>query len=196
MNYAIPAVVAAALLILTGCAVAEKPAGGDNLKGAPAFHGPYASELTDAWRESQSDFVRDVIKDEEISDSEWAELGTRMTECLSSKGLEFGGFGDDGSYTVGPSAMRSEDKEAALNECEKTSGELWVHPLRLSMSTNPDNVPIEEVMTQCLVRNDAVPADYTEEQFLRDNPTRSFPFKEGGEQIFWACTDDSSYDAK
>jgi hypothetical protein len=185
----------AGAMCLTACVSTPHPPG-DASRGAPApaFTGPYAAELEAAWRESDSDFVRSVVADEAVSDQEWAELGTRMTECLADAGLEFGGFRDDGSYTVGPSLLTGDDVTRVLDSCERSTGELWLHALRMSMSSNPDNLPIHEVMTQCLIRNGAVEADYTKEQFAQDAPAQSFPFMgTDKESVFWACNDDPSY---
>lgn len=160
----------------------------------PAFSGPYAAELAEAWRASDSGFVRAVIADGKVSDQEWAELGMRMTECLDDSGLDFVGFSDDGSYRVGPSKVTGEDLTRVLDGCERSTGEVWIHGLRLSMSTNPENVPVEQIMTECLIRNGAVGPDYTEEQFARDSPTQSFPFMgTSKEAAYRRCNDDPSY---
>lgn len=159
----------------------------------PEFAGPYAAELAQAWRDSDSDFVRQVIADEAVSDREWVELGTRMTECLARSGLEFGGFDDSGGYTVGPSHLSGEALSQVVDACEIQSGELWIHALRLAMNSNPENRPIAEIMIECLVRNGALSPEYAPERFDRDNETMTFPFLDGGEHIFWLCTDDPQY---
>lgn len=160
----------------------------------PAFDGPYAAEIADAWRESDSDFVRGVIADEQITDAEWAELGVRMSDCLADEGLDFLGFDDNGTYRVGPSRVSGDDATRVLDGCERESGETWIHALRLSMSTNPDNAPIEELMTDCLIRNGAVAAGYTAEDFARDSPQQTIPFVDSaGTATFWACNEDPSY---
>lgn len=163
-------------------------------EGIPTFTGPYAAEFAWAWRDSESDFVREVIADEEISDQEWAELGARMTECFARSGLEFGGFTDSGGYSVTWPTPSSESVAPVADACERSSGEIWIHALRISMRSNPSNEPIEDIMTACLIRNGAVASDYSPEQFDRDNPTRSFPYvRPDGEAIFWACNADSTY---
>lgn len=182
-------------MALTACA-SGPPSEGEPGIDAPRFSGPYAAELTQAWKESDSEFVRDVIADEKVSDQEWAELSTRMAECLAKAGLEFGGFDDHGTYTVGPSRLTGDPLTRVLDGCETSTGELWVHALRLSMSTNPENVPIDELMTDCLIRNGAVSPDYTKEQFAQDNPAQTIPFIDGGSAVFWACNEDPLHSQK
>lgn len=160
----------------------------------PAFTGPFAAELRDAWLKSNSDFVRGVVEDQVISDQEWAELSTRMSTCFSRFGIEFRGFGDDGTYSTGPTPYEGDQLEKVLSGCENESGEIWIHGLKLAMSNNPRNEPVEEVMTACLIRNGAVDTSYTEEAFLRDNPSLSFPFMgTEREEIFWKCNSNPSY---
>lgn len=182
-----------AALLLTGCTSvdrsAEPPA-----DDAPPFTGPYSKELETAWKDSTSEFLHAALEDETISDSEWSELGTEMGDCTAEHGIEFQGFSNDGGYSTGPSDLSRKGQDEILDECEKSTGTYWIIGLRQSMTTNPENIPVEVIMTDCLVRNGAVDADYTKEQFLRDNPDLSFPFMgTPEEQVFWACTKDPSY---
>ncbi len=191
-RWVVAGAVVATSLLFAGCGAASPSsaaAGGD----MPAFSGPYAAELEQAWRESDSDFVRQVIADEVVSDQEWAELDTRMTECLARSGLEFGGFDDHGTYTVGPSQLSGEALSRVVDACEINSGEVWVHALRLAMNANPENRPIAEIMTECLVRNGALSPGYSPEWFDRDSESMTFPFLNGGSRIFWLCNDDPQY---
>lgn len=162
----------------------------------PHFNGPYAADLAQAWQESDSLFVRDVIGDGKVSEPEWAQLGARMSECLAHAGLDFGGYEDGGTYTVGPSSLSGDALSRLLDGCDVSTGGRWIHMLRTSMSTNPQNLPIDELMTECLIRNRAVSPDYTAEQFAEDNPAQTIPFLEGGTAIFWACNDEPLYTAK
>lgn len=162
----------------------------------PQFSGPFSAELEAAWDESESDFVRGVINDQSISDQEWAELGTRMATCLEQYGIRFDGFDDQGGYDASGNTLSGDALEEALSDCETSTGEVWIHGLRLSMSTNPSNAAVEVAMTDCLIRNGAVGPEYTAEQFLKDNPNLSFPFMgTPEEEIFWSCNSNPSYRA-
>lgn len=163
----------------------------------PEFTGPFAGNLASAWTDSNNDFVRATLADQVIDDQEWAELSTRMASCFSERGVEFLGFQDDGTYTSkGPQGASNEEAEKILSYCEDWSGETWLHPLRRSMATNPENIPFPEAMTQCLIRNNLVPSDYTADQFVRDNEQLSFPFMgTSKEEVFWSCNSDTSFKA-
>lgn len=195
------ALVLAGTLALSACtSPALESAGGSTpfeVGEKPDFSGPFSAELNAAWDESDSDFVRAVVTDGVVSDQEWAELGTRMATCLDGYGITFEGFDDQGSYNGSGNTLDQEELSDALAGCEASTGEAWLTGLRRSMADNPKNIPVEEVMTQCLVRNGAVAPDYTKEQFLQDNPNLSFPFMgTQEEEIFWSCNDDPSYDAR
>lgn len=184
-----PYLILLGLVLLPAC---TSNTSNESNNGAPKYSGPYAAELASAWQESDSDFVREVIADEKISDQEWSETGTRMTECLAAKGLKFEGFNDEGGYRVGPTSVSDPDK--IMDDCETDTGAFWLLKLRIGMMSNPSNEPIEEIMTECLIRNGAVDSSYTKEQYLQDNPSLGFPFMgTDKESIFWSCTDNPSF---
>ncbi|REJ06385.1 hypothetical protein DY023_06290 [Microbacterium bovistercoris] len=163
----------------------------------PTFTGPYSEELTEAWQKSKSAWVHAVLEDSQISEQEYKELGVRLGECFAESGVEFTGLSDDGvGYSLGPSSMNSDDLERVADSCDESTGQRWIQVLRASMMSNPQNTPIEEVMTECLIRNGAVAPDYTAEQYLRDVPKQAFPFLDSSkEQVFWACSTSPSYTA-
>lgn len=186
----------AVALALVGCAPLDVPPVEDS--NTPEFSGPYATELRSAWQESESDFFRAVIEDEVISDQELSEVGTRLDECLREAGLDFGGFSsDDGlstGYSVSPSSMDDAEQNRVIDACDAQLGIMFLLPLHDNMSNNPSNTPLEQFMTDCLIRNGVVDAGYTEEEFLREYAALSFPFMgTPDEAILWACQGDPSY---
>lgn len=156
----------------------------------PTFSGPYKADFEQAWNESGSEFVHAVIADQEITDEEWAEVVTRITDCFEREGMTFKGFLPDGGYEVDPGSLSGEDANAILPTCEEESGETWLNYLRSQMTSNPDNTPAEERVTECLIRNEVVPDDYSAEDYLEDAPERSFPYldPETGEDGLRACS--------
>lgn len=188
------AVVAALMLSGCGSLVPANTANTERSAAPPAFSGPFAADLTAAWVESESDFVRAALDDQVVSDDEWRTLSARMASCLDDAGIRFEGFEEDGTYSTSPILGSPQEIDATLTECENWSGERWLHPLRRSMSSNPSNAPFEDVMTECLVRNDLVPPDYSSEDFVRDNPSLNFPFMgTPDEAAFWSCNSDPSF---
>lgn len=160
----------------------------------PNFTGPYASELRQAWTESNSEFVRTVIADQTVSDSEWAEVETRIGKCFQNNGMKLRGYKDDGSYELDTGGVDSAKANEILPICEAESGEKWLNFLRFSAVSNPNGTPIEDLITACLVRNKVVGSDYTAEQYLKDAPQMSFPYLDPatGPNEFMACSNDPS----
>ncbi|QTX03532.1 hypothetical protein [Agromyces archimandritae] len=183
--------------MLAGCAAqGELPAPDaadtvDPAAAAPAFEGPFAAEYTTAWQETESQFVRDAILDETVSDAELAEAVERLKACTERHGMHITEY-NGGRYTVAPSDVGGEEGNQILGACEKASGE---HPLALlhrSAIINPENRDRNELKAECLIRNGAVATSYTAEEFAHDNTTLDFPFLDpaSGEAIFWRCNDD------
>lgn len=162
----------------------------------PSFSGAYKSDFEQAWNESDSEFVRGVIADQEISDEEWAEVVTRITACFESKGMTFKGFLDDGGYEVDTGSLSGDKANEILPECEEESGERWLNYLRRQLASNPNNTSAEELVTKCLIRNGVVPDDYTPEAYLEDAPEKSFPYVDpsSGEHGLRACSTNPDVD--
>ena len=180
-------VLGAAATTLVGCGAEPHTA-----PAAPAFTGPYASDFTQAWDESDSDFVREVLRDERISDQEWAEVGTRITDCFSRNGVTFLGFEDDGSYSIDPGSVDASRANELLAECEGDSGEDWIGYLRNQSLRNPENLDLDQLTADCLVDRRAVAPDYTVEDYRRDVESQGFPYLDpvAGPEIFAGCNRD------
>lgn len=161
---------------------------------APSFTGPYAGELRQAWLDSDSEFVRSVIADQTVSDSEWAEVETRIADCFEKNGMKLRGYRDDGSYELDTQGLEADKANEILPICESESGEKWLNFLRFAAAENPDGTPIEDLVVACLIRNEVVGPDYTAEQYLRDAPQMSFPYLDAstGPDAFAACSNNPS----
>lgn len=184
-------------LMISGCAVSLPPSESFESHEAPDtpdFSGPFASDYAQAWSESDSEFVRLVVRDEEVSEQEWAEVESRMSTCFSDAGATFEGYTPDGGYAAQKNSLSSERMNEVMGECEKSTGEAWIGYLWFTPQTNPQNTPAEEIITECMIRNGVVGPDYTPEDFLRDNPAMSFPYldAENGQKGFLECNADPS----
>jgi hypothetical protein len=187
--------VSAAVVVGCGCSSSESKSRAPSvtIPPAPSFNGPYAEEFMAAWDDpSNPSFVRAVLADGKITDEEWAEVAQRLGRCLKAKGLTFKGFRPDGSYAVATGNVSGDQANADLPGCEKASGEQAIGFLRTAMATNPDNEPAAQIMTECLIRLHVVGPDYTQDDYLRDAPTMSFPYLDPktGKANFERCNAD------
>lgn len=183
----------AVLSTLAGCAQSE-PANTDRAATgeAPPFSGPYANEYRQAWIDSEDEFVHQVLADEEITDQEWAEIGTRLGECLDGQGISFLGFEPDGAYSIDPGQTEGDRANEVMGDCEQESGEAWVNALRSMPLINPENRDMNEIMAECLVRVGAVAPGYAADDYTRDASTFGFAFldPDKGPDLLWACNAD------
>jgi hypothetical protein len=189
---------AAVVMALVGC---TQPAAGpstspdgsfDASEAPPAFSGPHASLYIEAWGDADSSFVRDVLRDETISDQEWAEVVSRLSACFSRNGVEFLGFESSGEYGVDAGSVAADRVQELFPMCERESGESPLGYLRNHILINPDGRDLDELILECMTREGAVAPDYTIDSFRRDYEHLTFPYIDmvDGEKTFWACNSD------
>lgn len=182
--------------LLAGCTAQPTPSSDDqgSSEGTPVFQGNFAAEYQEAWEKSRTDEVRAILRDEKITDQEWSQVLKTLETCLDENGISLTKYNVDGSYEVNAGEMDGDLSNQRMGACEQDSGEAWVGYLYRSQTSNPENVPATRLLTECMVRNEAVPASYTEEQYLEDAPDLAFPFvDEHGFEIFESCNADFSF---
>lgn len=164
----------------------------DSAPAAPEFSGPYATEYQQAWIESDSEFVRLVIEDEQISELEWSEVADRMGSCFGENGMNFLGFDADGGYEVDLLGAEPDTADSIATTCETESGETWIGFLRGQAISNPGNTDVQPLIYECLVAEGALPAGYSFDDYLRDLPTQDFPYvdPDSGPADFSECSTD------
>lgn len=201
LNRLLPARLIAALacgvvagLTVTGCTGADRDTG-TAASQPPAFTGPFAAEYTEAWQKSETPEVRTILEDGRISDQEWSQVLKTLDDCLTESGVTLVAYDEhDGSYEADVGEMSGDTANERMGICEKVSGEAWVGRLYRAQTTNPENIPETQLLTDCLIRNHAVPESYTVEQYLTDAPTMSFPYlDEHGPQTLAGCSADPDY---
>ena len=171
------ATVLATTAVLTACAAAphnegQSPEPTPAFTGeVPHFDGPYADEFADFYTRATSDFVRDALKDGQITDAEYAEMTSRFTSCLADQGITFKGFAPDGGFSTSD-APHGGDTNSIVDQCSRASGEDSIGALRSWMSSNPKNLDAAPIIAECLVRKGVVPPDYSVDDFVQDSAGR------------------------
>lgn len=185
------ACVALSLAALTACSPGT-PAAGTSVvdEVVPRYAGPYADEYRETWLRADIDFIRNVIRDEAISEQEWAEVVTRFDDCLGKHDVQLVEYEADGAYGVERGAGLSDERvQAAMAECETKSGETVLGRLWHSQRQNPSNQDPNELIYECLIRVGALDPSYSLENFLRDNPEFAFPFlSDDGPDLYAKCS--------
>lgn len=192
------AALAFGLAFLTACSATSSSSAATGAAGTvsgdiPSFTGPWAAEFAAEYRNTDSDFVRLILANENITDQELAEVRDRFTECLSAYGFSDVSFEDDGAF--GFDAPEGSDSDVVNDQvlmCSVESGESSVGALHSLVRRNPERLDESTIMAACLVRKDAVDPSYGAEEYARDLPGASFPYLAGsaGQAAFQQCSAD------
>jgi hypothetical protein len=122
----------------------------------PQFVGPWAADLTDLYASSKSDLEREVLADEVITEEEFLALEDWYVGCMAGQGLtvtveELGydlGTDDQGVILAAEGVCKTDTLSVALD-----------------MRSNPDNLPWNEIVPDCLIRHGAVDPSFTREEY-------------------------------
>jgi hypothetical protein len=162
-------VVATIAVLAAACSgPAEKEQPAETFSGeVPAFDGPYADEFAQYYRTSTSDFVRQVLADEQITDAEYAEMTTQLSSCLADQGITLNSISPaEGMNTS--LAPNGGDTHAIVDGCSTESGEDSIGALRDFMAVNPDNLDTLTITADCLVKSGTVPPGYSADDLSTD----------------------------
>jgi len=190
-------VVLVALGSMTGCAPSGESGSPPPAFGASApiadSDDPWAGEFADAYRRATTDFERAALADGRITDGEFAEMSNAFAECLTERGVTFGGFKPGGSFEFVPGpSMSSDDANDITDECSARTGLDTIGYLYFAQQRNPQNEDDATLVSECLVRKRAVAPGYSARDYQRDSPTGTHPFldKKSGETALIACEAD------
>jgi len=148
-----------------------------SLEDVPDFSGPWASQFTEEYIRAESDFVREVLADEKITDQELAEMRSKFTECLMGYGFTEISFEPSGGFSLKDlTGMDDELSNDRVLECSNESGESSVGALHSWIRRNPDNLDEHEIMAACLVRKGVVDPSYGAKDYTESFDTESFPY--------------------
>ncbi len=125
--------------------------------------------------------MRDVLRDEQITDEELAETRERFIACFAGVGYEASEFQPDGAFSLTPPAGTSQDAVSDVHDrCSNESGESTVGALHSWLRRNPENLDESTIMAACLVRAAVVDQGYSAEQYKRDLESASGPLDPDG----------------
>ena len=170
----------------------------------PAAEGPWAADIAQARSEwASNEFVQSVLADSSISEAELQDMRQRVLSCLTDKGVTGASYGPSGTLSVPDqpvgSSISEEQQEEFIHACSIDAGEPIIEALEFDMRVNPDHRDINELYTQCLIRNKAVEPSFTVQEFTRaresETPLESaLPFIDPsqGPDIWQRCVEDPS----
>lgn len=180
---------------LVGCGAPEEP--------RPTGPG-WGVEFERARSEVSSEFARQVLADDDISDSEYQEAQSRFIACLADAGFPGATFDANGGSSIPDEGYTAEQVNVARKDCDTATDFAILQALYLGVRMNPSNVNPSVLIADCLVRRGVVDRGYSGSDYERDNekfladpsgdPAAAFPFTDAvrGAEEFWRCQSDPS----
>lgn len=170
----------------------------------PAAEGPWAADIEQARSEwASNEFVQSILADSAISEAELQDMRQRVLSCLADKGVTGASFSPSGTLSVPDqpvgSSISEEQQEEFVNACSIEAGQPIIEALEFDMRVNPDHRDINELYTQCLIRNKAVEPSFTAQELARARESgtplaSTLPFIDPaqGPDIWQRCVEDPS----
>ena len=170
----------------------------------PAAEGPWAADIEQAHSEwASNEFVQSVLADSSISEAELQDMRQRVLSCLTDKGVTGASFGPSGTLSIPDqpvgSSISAEQQQQFVSTCSNDAGQPIIEALEFNMRVNPDHRDVNELYTQCLIRNKAVEPSFTAQEFTRARESgtpldSALPFIDPaqGPDILQRCLDDPS----
>ncbi len=170
----------------------------------PAAEGPWAADIEQARNEwASNEFVQSVLADSAISEAELQDMRQRVLSCLTDKGVTGASFSPGGNLSVPDqpvgSSISEEQQEEFIHACSIEAGQPIIEALEFDMRVNPDHRDINELYTQCLIRNKAVEPSFTAQELARARESgtplaSTLPFIDPaqGPDIWQRCVEDPS----
>ena len=186
---------AALVIVATACGCQQT---------TPAAEGPWAADIEQARSEwASNEFVQSVLADSAISEAELQDMRQRVLSCLTDKGVTGASFGPSGQLSVPDqpvgSSISEEQQEEFVHTCSIDAGQPIIEALEFDMRVNPDHRDINELYTQCLIRNKAVEPSFTAQDLTRARESgtplsSALPFIDPsqGPDILLRCIEDPS----
>ena len=170
----------------------------------PAAEGPWAADIEQARNEwASNEFVQSVLADSAISEAELQDMRQRVLSCLTDKGVTGASFSPSGQLSVPDqpvgSSISAEQQQEFVSSCSTDAGQPIIEALEFNMRVNPDHRDINELYTQCLIRNKAVEPSFTAQELARARESgtplaSTLPFIDPaqGPDIWQRCVEDPS----
>ena len=186
---------AALVIVATACGCQQT---------TPAAEGPWAADIEQARSEwASNEFVQSVLADSAISEAELQDMRQRVLSCLTDKGVTGASFSPSGNLSVPDqpvgSSISEEQQEEFIHACSIEAGQPIIEALEFDMRVNPDHRDINELYTQCLIRNKAVEPSFTAQDLTRARESgtplsSALPFIDPsqGPDILLRCIEDPS----
>lgn len=149
----------------------------------PDFQGPWAADLAQAYRSTNSEVVHKILEKGSITDQDYAAVSSTYVKCMANKGFTVKITGPNGEAEV----KGGGDPKDAATSCNADMS--IISSLRYEMSRNPQRLDENTIVAACLVKRGLAPKSYTAKEYGADLQTQKFPFSSSSAD-FTKCTSD------
>lgn len=131
--------------------------------GEPSHDGPFAAEFAQAREYARSDFQREVLADDVITDEEFREVRQRYIDCVTDAGMH-AIANLRGDYEFSPAPTGDQIAEELRCSDETIRG---VESLYSLVKVNPMNEDFSELTATCLRQQGVVESEFTGQDWDR-----------------------------
>lgn len=124
--------------------------------------GPYAEQFEQARQRSVTDLQRNVLTDDRITDEEYREVRQSYIDCLSQAGISATANPNGYDFALAPTGAQEEDERRCSDETIGTVESLY-HLIKI----NPNNEDFNELIVECLRKNQVVEDSFTSKDWQR-----------------------------
>jgi hypothetical protein len=147
-------------LLLTGCGSANLSQDNVTVPSPDASVNPWAAEFAQMRERPVSEFIKQILADDEITEAEFREALDREVQCLRDFGLNPDVFVNPDTGVSQMGLPEDENAAAMESNCwwEWNGGIVDIYP---SIVTNPENKDFFDVRAECLVHEGLAPEGFT-----------------------------------
>ena len=118
------------------------------------LEGPYAERFEQELAGDLSNFQREVLSDHEITRAEYDDASDQFVACMEDRGFRVSREWQLAYYVT--ITEPGQAAEAAYDECQEEYL-IPLGPLFIETTTNPENLPWDQAVAECLVRLGVTP---------------------------------------
>ncbi|TRW44399.1 hypothetical protein [Georgenia yuyongxinii] len=124
---------------------------------------PYAAEFEQARNQATTDFQREVLADDTITDAEFREVQQRYVDCLADAGIQAVAH-ENGSFDVSADLSGNNSAADVERKCSRDT-HMPISGLYLAMHINPNNEDFSKLIVECLHKQGVVEENFTKDDW-------------------------------
>lgn len=143
---------------------------GTGTQASDLAENPWAAEFARVAESTESDFIRGVLADGEVTEAEFAEARERFVDCMSEHGVptSWDNSGGQWNFVLSGAAQPTPDADGGITVTSESPQGICmrdsiddVQNFYVQTRLNPNNQDIDSLTAECMVRKEIVPEGFT-----------------------------------